>query len=353
MSIVEKTLPTPGDNIDTSPEEKTSPPLNDAEALHNLCISSDEINTCRDATKILAKNPLALAERHSRYNKTLFHRLAEKSENTALADIFLDYAKKNAMPNLINEVDTFGNTPLIWAIANANVKMACHIISKCKENTEINLNIHDTDWCQSTALHLAIAKGWDHKDKDEQFLDPMSLVIQALLENNANPNATDINGNTPLHIAMIAGDVNSVTLLIKNGAKLDIKNRFNLTPLQILSDYTYEKAEKFINIQGGPHTFPAKDIWEKNKASLITTFNTQGTGATQKNQADEGFNYSDWEIQDDKKLADRYMDPVLTKKDFPNKDLAEKILQILQEHEEKINCNKLNLKEASSESRTL
>lgn len=70
----------------------------------------------------------------------------------------------------------------------------------------------------------------------EEFRDAIfewnSQLTKMLLDSGASPAEVDENGNTPLHIAALAGDAHSASLLIDRGAPLDIANNLGMTPLE-------------------------------------------------------------------------------------------------------------------------
>ena len=70
-----------------------------------------------------------------------------------------------------------------------------------------------------TALHFATENG--HVES-----------VQLLIQNGAEINAKDNQQATPLHFAVRSGNYEVVNLLLKNGAKKELKNNANLTPLQ-------------------------------------------------------------------------------------------------------------------------
>ena len=55
--------------------------------------------------------------------------------------------------------------------------------------------------------------------------------VQLLLQEGADPNKKDVNGNTPLHIAVISNQLGIVTMLIKGGADLLASDKTHRTPL--------------------------------------------------------------------------------------------------------------------------
>ncbi len=56
-------------------------------------------------------------------------------------------------------------------------------------------------------------------------------VVKELLERQANVNAATKKGNTALHIASLAGQLEVVELLVKYGANVDCRSQNGFTPL--------------------------------------------------------------------------------------------------------------------------
>jgi len=71
-------------------------------------------------------------------------------------------------------------------------------------------------------------------------------VLKRLLKHGADINATDNNGNTILHKTIKAGQTNATRHLMMHGAKLDIKNNFGKTPLEMA---TSKQMEKYLSIK--------------------------------------------------------------------------------------------------------
>lgn len=81
----------------------------------------------------------------------------------------------------------------------------------------------------ATPLQIALAKG-------------LQDVIQVLLNNGADPNVQDDNGQTPLHCAVLGqkilgGYEGIIKLLVQCGAKVDIKDEEGITPLKLAEEY--------------------------------------------------------------------------------------------------------------------
>lgn len=56
-----------------------------------------------------------------------------------------------------------------------------------------------------------------------------------------NPDIADDNGDTPLHICAVRDTPDCAKILLKYGAKADIKNKAGKTPIHVsVENYTYE-----------------------------------------------------------------------------------------------------------------
>lgn len=77
-----------------------------------------------------------------------------------------------------------------------------------------------TDLSGNTPLHLAVAHG--HVQ-----------TMEVLLKHGADVNALDRHGNTPLHLAAKAGHVEAITLLLDSGANADARNQSERTPFML------------------------------------------------------------------------------------------------------------------------
>ncbi|OQE43381.1 hypothetical protein PENCOP_c003G06487 [Penicillium coprophilum] len=96
-------------------------------------------------------------------------------------------------------------TPLLYMTFNNNLDTVDLLL-------KYNANPDATDTDGDTALHLAAIQGYTE-------------IAEKLIEQNTSIlNTQDNSGNTPLHIAAIWGGVAMVELLLKNGAKLEAQN---------------------------------------------------------------------------------------------------------------------------------
>jgi ankyrin repeat protein len=99
---------------------------------------------------------------------------------------------------------------------------------KDRDITEMILNagfdINKTNPKKQTLLHIAT----------------MGNLLEYILEKNPeNIDAVDIDGNTPLHQAVLQIRLDNVKILVKHKALLNLKNKFNASPLEV-AKYAHE-----------------------------------------------------------------------------------------------------------------
>ena len=108
-----------------------------------------------------------------------------------------------------NNDEVFISGRLFDAVLDGNSSIVHH----CLLTDEIDVNDYSPEG--TTALHLASAAG---------FVD----VLEVLIEFGGFVDSTDVGGRTPLEYAVLYGNFDCATLLIKNGADSKcIKNGFN------------------------------------------------------------------------------------------------------------------------------
>ena len=120
-------------------------------------------------------------------------------------------------------------TLLNWAIAKNNLKLVTKLLF-------LGADPNATDFDGMTSLHYAILYGADYK------------VVQRLILGKAKVNVIDEAGNTPLHYIVMknCGDkeIRVINVLLQNGANLRRQNNRGETPYQIAS-------RKYANNIGG------------------------------------------------------------------------------------------------------
>mmetsp|Transcript_25989 Transcript_25989/g.22911 ORF Transcript_25989/g.22911 Transcript_25989/m.22911 type:complete len:99 (-) Transcript_25989:168-464(-) len=88
-------------------------------------------------------------------------------------------------------------------------------------------HVYDFDHMRETPLHWTAKRG----------LDKMTLL---LLQNGADPNAQDITGRTPLHLAAMTNHLIQAKLLISHGASPMIRSEGH----KVASDYCSDQFLK-------------------------------------------------------------------------------------------------------------
>lgn len=120
--------------------------------------------------------------------------------------------------------DTYGQTPLHYAVMANDLKAVQRVTFK-----KIDLDAVDSHGV--APIHYLMGS---------RIGDSMRVKIDILVHLvgcGANINITDAIGQTPLHLALIAGHEEIVKLLINWGAKLDIMDMLNQTPLKLAKKY--------------------------------------------------------------------------------------------------------------------
>ncbi|CAF99977.1 unnamed protein product, partial [Tetraodon nigroviridis] len=140
------------------------------------------------------------------------------------------------------------STPLHWAIRQGHLSMVIQLLRYGADPS-----IADGEGYR--ALHLAIlfqhmaiaaylmAKGQDVDEQDANGQTPVMLAAlkiigpeptKFLVKNNASLSAVDkVNRNTPLHCAVLAGNVDAAHILLEGGASVDAENLSGHTPIDL------------------------------------------------------------------------------------------------------------------------
>ncbi len=165
---------------------------------------------------------------------------------------FLEVLKNNNADFASSKSD-YLNTPLLWAIANAQNDFAVSFLDFSSTNS-LDVGIDHRAYGHNTALHLAAAKGYVDQDYDKVKLRTSSAQLtQNLINNGANPNILNDLQYSPLDLAVIRGDLETTQAICSSS---------------ILSHETITKAQTIIeerqkNSQNNPES--AKEV-----ISLIT-----------------------------------------------------------------------------------
>jgi ankyrin repeat protein len=168
--------------------------------LHDMA----ERGNCQMASQILKAGADVNAKNRS--GKTALH-LAVKDEN--LVQLLIDYGADATV------CDDMGRLPLHYSALHG-VKGTFEILIPRPDD------FHTKDKYGATALHLASENSEDN-----------CLFMKYLIDLEADVNATDNNGSTPLHYAVRAGNAKILDILITEGVDVNAIDIFGKTPLAL------------------------------------------------------------------------------------------------------------------------
>uniref|UniRef100_A0A8C4H9E4 Palmitoyltransferase n=1 Tax=Dicentrarchus labrax TaxID=13489 RepID=A0A8C4H9E4_DICLA len=175
-------------------------------------------------------------------NVTLLHWAAINNRS----ELVKYYISKGAIVDQLG--GDLNSTPLHWAIRQGHLPMVIQLMRYGADPS-----VADGEGYR--ALHLAIlfqhmaiaaylmAKGQEVDGPDCNGQTPLMLAAQKiigpeptnfLIKNNASVSAVDkVNRNTPLHCAVLAGNVDAAHILLEAGASVDAENINGHTPIDL------------------------------------------------------------------------------------------------------------------------
>lgn len=173
--------------------------------------------------------------------KLLFENGANSSKAPRIYDDNSDMRvllKSHGVPSKdINAPDKMGWPPLPYACRGDKGEHPEKVLNLLKLGADIDVRSSKG----KTALHCAAKAG---------FLK----VINVLMENGANIDAVDNNGETPLYEAIRSTIKNrekqraALEALLTQGANLNVKNRMGLTPLQVAQQMRRTDSEEIVEL---------------------------------------------------------------------------------------------------------
>ena len=170
---------------------------------------------------------------------TALHYASEVSFDPSSCLIVKQLINRGANINAVTNDDKL--TPLMLACKNKNVS----VVNCLLQNGANVVLTSDNGW---TALHFVV----------DGFNDS-SEILRSLLNNGADVNARSVDNETPLMVASQSSDVETVTLLIEQGAYVDLQDeKYNTALHNAVSSNTEEivgtllnaGASNFCNSQG-------------------------------------------------------------------------------------------------------
>jgi ankyrin repeat protein len=207
-------------------------------------------------------------------------RFLERSEDSiSLESLFIHYdtitlayySSKMVYPNLLRAAITKNSIALSVRFGYRSLTLLHVVIEEIKKNNEIapsimeegiqvittliecGLDVDGQCLCKRTALHYASELNDD-------------VIVKVLLEQGANINLTDKNGQNALHIALQNSEVNMriIKLLIDKGIDVETKDQKGKTPLHFCcSRLHYDALIMLLN-----HDLPTKVVTKKKRNLL-------------------------------------------------------------------------------------
>ena len=140
----------------------------------------------------------------------------------------------------VDAKDIHSNTPLSLAVLHNHTSVVLALVSEfgCDPNDGISLHTA----CEQasnlsmvkTLIEYGNVNGRDANGNSPLHLTARNETMQALLNYlTCDPNIKNKEGRTPLHIACVCGNLGGVKLLIKHGARVNVKDIHDSTPLSL------------------------------------------------------------------------------------------------------------------------
>jgi|GEM_PF-2131158 len=159
---------------------------------------------------------------------TIFHTLAKSKYPEEFVDVLCRYGVDFSI-----QEQAYGNTPLLWAVANASNEMAREILLHLPPSQAGSLNKQCREG--NSALHLIVGKGYTTEDSEKVPVAYSNLeLLKLAIKQGVNVNLPNKQGNTPLHLAYVRRDFAMVKLLIDKGADENYRNRAGKKPIEML-----------------------------------------------------------------------------------------------------------------------
>lgn len=130
----------------------------------------------------------------------------------------------------INFSNSMGDTPLHWLLANPSDFTPPMLDEFIKTGAMVNaVNIR-----QDCALHYLDMNSLRRHDRPEATSTFKEAIVKMMAANGADVNLRNINGHTPLFAALERKDQDLVEVMLQNGSRLDMQDRFGRTCLHFI-----------------------------------------------------------------------------------------------------------------------
>lgn len=130
----------------------------------------------------------------------------------------------------INFSNSMGDTPLHWLLANPSYFTPKMLEEFIKAGAMVNA-VNTRQECALHYLNMYTANG---HGKPQATSTVKEAIVQMMAANGADVNLRNINGHTPLFAALERKDKDLVEVLLQNGSRLDMQDRFGRTCLHFI-----------------------------------------------------------------------------------------------------------------------
>ncbi|KAH7712767.1 Protein OCR-2, partial [Aphelenchoides avenae] len=188
-----------------------------------------------------------------------------------------------AYPKLVNDVfiseDYYGLSPLHQAIVNEDPRMVAFLL---KKGADVNQRCYGAFFCPDdqkgsrtdSLEHEYVELSLKTEYKGRMYFGEYPLSFAACIQQfdcyrllrvkQGNPNLQDTNGNTVLHMVVIHEKLDMLKYAYKDGAKLQIMNKQNLTPLTLAAKLAKKTMfEEILKLESNV-------VWNYGDASSIS-----------------------------------------------------------------------------------
>jgi ankyrin repeat protein len=208
------------ESITTASTPDTTIPEASTAGTDRTSAKAPDSNTCYQLALNEIKNNKIPSSDFSTYLRQIN---TTDSKQRHLALFVAMYGKTQFIDPLINNLQgcfkvkdnayNIDNTPLMWAIANANNQFAFELLSK-----QIDLDINfKSERFGTNALHIAIAKDYTNQDSDRKTVGVANhILVEKLITKGANPNIKTSDGFSALDIAVFRGSEIMVLAIINS-----------------------------------------------------------------------------------------------------------------------------------------
>ena len=139
----------------------------------------------------------------------------------------------------------------------------------CTTAVHLTRDLHHMRWMLENGADVEVEDVEGQRPIHYAVSDGPVELVELLIQHGANIDAADINGNRPLHYAARYGLIDVVPLLIKHGAKMNVQNIVGKTPLHIAVKCKQSDVILFLLKEGADVSLT--DFWRNTPLHYVTS----------------------------------------------------------------------------------